>query len=284
VALDFAAVGRRTEPHPVSWDSTRVILYALGVGAGTDETLDELAFTTENSEGLAQQVLPTFPVILPFGAPRVPYGDVDPTQVVAAQQSVTLHRPFPLEGRGFLTFGIDGIYDKGSGALVLNSSVLTDEAGEIIAELGAGGFVRGAGGFGGDRGPATTWSLPQREPDVVVEQQIPPWQALLYRLSGDRNPLHSDPEFARRAGFARPILHGLCTYGFAGRAVLHAAAGSDPSRVHSLAARYSAPVMPGDVLRTQIWLHGDEVLFTTVNGDGATVLSHGTARVFPAGA
>ena len=137
-------------------------------------------------------------------------------------------------------------------------------------------FIRGEGGFGGARGPSSSaepW--PAREPDDVVTYAVRPDQALVYRLSGDRNPLHSDPVFAKRAGFDRPILHGLCTYGFTGRALLHAVCGSDPARFRSMAGRFSRPTYPGDTLTISIWSEGDGVRFRTDNQRGETVIDAG---------
>jgi acyl dehydratase len=278
VALDPAVVGSSTDPHPISWDSSRAILYALGVGAGTDDSLDELAFVTENTEGVPQLALPTFAVVLGSDAPRLSYGDVDKSRLVHAFQEIALCQPVPVTGSGTVVTTATGVYDKGSGALVTMESTLADASGTVFARIRSGAFIRGAGGFGGDRGPSTEWSVPDRAPDAVVRQRTLPWQALLYRLSGDRNPLHSDPAFAARGGFDRPILHGLCTYGFVGRAVLHAAARSDPSRIRSMSARFSAPVMPGQTLETTLWRDDGEIVFATT-ADGIPVLTHGRAEV-----
>jgi acyl dehydratase len=136
-------------------------------------------------------------------------------------------------------------------------------------------FIRGEGGFGGDRGPSAAWERPEREPDQRVSSQTRPDQALLYRLSGDRNPLHSDPAFAARAGFPRPILHGLCTYGVTGRLLLHALCGSDPGRFRSMRARFSRPVLPGARLTVSIWVDGATATFQTSDDDGQVVIDHG---------
>lgn len=278
MALDPSVVGNSTEPHRISWDSSRAILYSLGVGAGSDDSVDELAFVTENSEGVSQQALPTFALVLGSGAPRLSYGDVDRSRLVHAFQEIALPHTIPVAGSGTIVTTATGVYDKGSGALVTMESMLANDSGTVLAQTRSGVFIRGAGGFGGDRGPSTEWSPPDRAPDAVVHQRTLPWQALLYRLSGDRNPLHSDPAFALRGGFDRPILHGLCTYGFAGRAILHTAAGSDPSRIRSMSARFSAPVMPGQMLKTTLWRGHGEIVFETT-ADGVPVLTHGRAEV-----
>ncbi|TCK22239.1 MaoC/PaaZ C-terminal domain-containing protein [Pseudonocardia endophytica] len=275
--IDTDVVGRTGEPRTRSWTATDAQLYALGVGAGLGEPASELAFTTENSDGVEQRVLPTFAVLL-SQAPPPPWGDVDPSRVVHAEQAVTLHRPVPTSGTATATARVDGVYDKGSGALVVlrSEAVLAD--GSPLATNRSAIFVRGAGGFGGDRGPREDWALPDRAPDEVVTFATRPEQALLYRLSGDRNPLHSDPVFARRAGFDAPILHGLCTFGVAGRALL-AAAGGDPDRLTAVSGRFSATVRPGQSLTTEIWRDGGGLLFRTRDGDGTVVLDRGRATL-----
>jgi acyl dehydratase len=172
---------------------------------------------------------------------------------------------------------VTGIYDKGKGALVVSESAgVSPFTGEKLVTTRSSAFIRGEGGFGGERGPAADWTEPDRAPDHKVTYPTRTDQALLYRLSGDRNPLHSDPAFAARAGFARPILHGLCTYGVTGRALLHALCGSDPARFGSMSGRFSAPVYPGDELTVAIWTAGPgEALFQTRTGDGTVVIDHG---------
>jgi acyl dehydratase len=280
--LDLSQVGRRSAPTTVSWDSTRAILYALGVGAGQDDPELELEFTTENSIDLEQAVLPTFPVALTVSPdPGLPWSGVETTRVLHADQSLTLHATLPVQGTAQIVAGVDAIYDKGSGALVELSNQLIGPSGELLAEMVAGAFVRGEGGFGGDRGPASTWHLPERKADAVVEQATMPWQALLYRLSGERSPLHTDPEFAALGGFDRPILQGACTYGFAGRALLQTVYGGDPERFGSMSARFVAPVIPGDVLQTSLWHEEDRTLFVTHTAKGALVLDRGVATERP---
>ena len=172
---------------------------------------------------------------------------------------------------------ITGIYDKGSGAVIARESQSVDaETGEPMFTVRGHTFIRGEGGFGGDRGPSGPRHVPpDRDPDHAVTYLTRADQALLYRLSGDRNPLHSDPAFAKMAGFPRPILHGLCTYGFTGRALLHALCGSDPARFGSMEGRFSKPVFPGDSLTVKIWVDGDEAVFRTENQDGDVVIDQG---------
>ena len=275
--LNLDAVGRAFGPVETSWSSKDALLYALGVGAGQEDALRELEFTTENSHGVTQQVLPTFGVIVvQHGGPRQALGDFDRAMLVHAEQSLTLHRPLPVEGRASITSKLAGIYDKGSGALVVSEAIAADaESGEPLLTTSSSVFIRGEGGFGGERGPSATWELPDREPDQRATAQVRPDQALLYRLSGDRNPLHSDPAFAARAGFPRPILHGLCTYGVTGRLLLHALCGSDPARFRSMRARFTRPVLPGGCLTVSMWVDGHSARFQTTDDDGQVVIDHG---------
>ena len=281
--LDLSAVGHHRAPTTVTWDSTRAILYALGVGAGSDDPELELEFTTENSTDLEQAVLPTFPIALAVGGGEEPWYDVDATKILHADLALTVHATLPPFGEALMEAGVDAIYDKGSGALVELSNRMTDPAGRLLAEMVSGAFLRGEGGFGGDRGPVTVWQLPDRKPDAVVEQATMPWQALLYRLSGERSPLHTDPEYAALGGFTRPILQGACTFGFAGRAILQAMYGGDPDRFGSMSARFAAPVVPGDVLRTSIWQQDAEIVFVTHTQKGTLVLDRGIATERPVG-
>jgi acyl dehydratase len=278
VALDHSAIGAESAPYERSWTSRDALLYAVGVGAGTDDPLKELAFTTENTGGLPQQVLPTYAVLLAQvpGARRI--GEFDPAMLVHAEQAFELHRPLPAEGTVRTTSKVTGIHDKGSGALVVSESTAVDPAtGEPLITSRGSAFIRGEGGFGGDRGPRDEWALPDREPDHRITYPTRPEQALIYRLSGDRNPLHSDPAFAARAGFERPILHGLCTYGVTGRALLHALAGSDPARFTSMSGRFSSPVVPGESLTVSIWTGEGTALFRTTKDDGTVVIDRGRA-------
>jgi len=276
--IDPGAAGQEGEPRTRSWTSKDALLYAVGVGAGLGDPTSELAFTTENTAGVPQQVLPTFAVLL-SQAPPPAFGDVDMTQLVHAEQSITLHRPAPVEGTATARARIEGVYDKGKGALVVIASTAVLADGSPLATNRSALFIRGAGGFGGERGPSTEWAAPQRPPDHTVTHATRPEQALLYRLSGDRNPLHSDPAFAARGGFATPILHGLCTYGVAGRALVQAAADGDPARLTSMYGRFSAIVVPGSSLTTELWRDGPDVHFRTHTDDGTVVLDRGRATV-----
>jgi acyl dehydratase len=279
--LDHSLVGVPSEPQERSWTSKDALLYAIGVGAGLGDPLAELEFTTENTEGVRQQVLPTYAVLVSQARTSRSLGDFDRAMLVHAEQAFELHRPLPVEGTVRTVATVTGIYDKGSGALVASENVAADAAtGAKLVTSRSGAFIRGEGGFGGERGPSDRWQRPERPPDHRVVQLTRPEQALLYRLSGDRNPLHADPKFAARGGFSRPILHGLCTYGMTGRALLHALCGSDPARFGSMSGRFSRPVLPGDTLVVSIWREdGDSALFQTATEDGTVVIDHGRMRL-----
>lgn len=270
------AVGSESKPVEVAWTSKDALLYAVGIGAGTDE----LAFTTENTSGLDQVVFPTFPVVVGWGqgSPMSEIGEFNMAMLVHGQQGVTLHKPIPPEGAVRLTSRITGIYDKGKAAVVATETEALDlNDGTPLYTLTSSAFIRGEGGWGGDRGPSGARHVPpEREPDQSITYQTSPDQALVYRLSGDRNPLHSDPAFAQLGGFDRPILHGLCTYGFTGRALLHALCQGDPARFGSMEGRFSSPVYPGDALTVSIWRIGDDdAYFVTSTGDGTAVIDQG---------
>lgn len=262
------AAGSVGEPTEISWTSKQSLLYALGVGAGvSDPTGFELEFTTENSDGVSQRALPTMGVVI--GGGRTPeFGSFNPVFLLHAEQEITCHREIPAEGNATATGKVGAIYDKGKAALVYLETEVVGDDDQPLWSTRAGLFLGGEGGWGGDRGPSNDWAAPDRDPDHVISTATRADQALLYRLSGDRNPLHSDPAFAAAAGFDQPILHGLCTYGFTGRALLHATCGSDPARFGSMGGRFKSPVMPGEVLEIHAWEVDEEtVLFQTRVGD-----------------
>lgn len=271
MTLDPSAVGATGGPVERSWSSKDCLLYALGVGAG----LEELEFSTEKN----QRVLPTMAVVLGArgAVPLEKIGAFNPAMLVHGEQAFELARPLPPDGTLKTTGKIVGLYDKGKGAVVVTETDSVDAAtGELLFRTRSSAFIRGAGGFSGDRGPSVpSYELPSREADHAITYQTRPDQALLYRLSGDRNPLHSDPEFAKLAGFPRPILHGLCTYGFTGRALLHALCGGDPARFKSMEGRFSKPVFPGEALTIKMWVDGASCLFQTLNESGEVVLDQG---------
>ena len=275
MSLNHEIVGVSGPPAERTWDSSDVLLYALGVGAGQADPYAELEFTTENSIGVTTRGLPTFANLISGGGGFGKLGDFDPASFVHAEQAFTLHRPLPVAGTARSVSKVAGMYDKGAAALVVTESTAVDAAtGEPLVTTRGSIFIRGEGGFGGDRGPTADWAMPSGPPDDQVTYAVPRDQALLYRLTGDRNPLHSDPQFAARGGFDRPILHGMCTYGYTGRALLHAVCGSDPARFTSMEGRFTRPVMPGDELTISIWADGGTAYFRTTVG-GQPVIDRG---------
>ncbi len=260
--LNPDAVGSKSDPVEASWNSKDALLYAVGIGAGQDE----LAFTTENTSGVDQLAFPTLPVVIGWGKGSAMrnVGTFNPALLVHGQQAVTLHRPVPIDGTVAITSELVAMHDKGSAAVVVTETQAVMD-GEALYTNTSSAFIRGEGGWGGERGPSGPKNVPpERDPDHSVTYPTLRDQAFVYRLSGDRNPLHTDPAFAAIGGFDRPILHGLCSYGFTGRALLHEICGSDPTRFHHIEARFAAPVLPGDVLTIKMWA-GDagDTLFTT---------------------
>jgi acyl dehydratase len=264
--LNPDAVGSTSEPVEASWTSKDALLYAVGIGAGEHE----LAFTTENTNGVDQRVFPTFPVVIGWGRGSAmrDIGTFNPALLVHGQQAVTLHTPIPVEGTVTITSELVAMYDKGTAAVVVTETKAVMDGRPLYTNTSSA-FIRGEGGWGGDRGPSGPKNVPpERDPDESVTYQTSRDQAFVYRLSGDRNPLHTDPAFAAIGGFDRPILHGLCSYGFTGRALLHSICESDPTRFHHIEARFAAPVLPGDSLTVKMWSGGPgETFFTTTAVD-----------------
>ena len=273
--VDLSAVGKKLESVTHTYTERDVMLYALGVGCGTDD----LRFTYERD----LQVLPTFAVIPSFPAMLNLGGamDVNPALVLHGEQRIELHAPIPTSGTITTTPTIKAMYDKGKGALVLVETESVDQKGRLLFRNTSGIFARGEGGFGGERGPSGPRNVPpNRPPDKSIAMATRPEQALLYRLSGDMNPLHADPEFARMAGYERPILHGLCTFGFAGRAILRAWCGNDPARLKSFEVRFSGVVYPGETITTDMWeVSPGRIVLTAKTERGEAVLTGAAAEV-----
>ncbi|MFJ4808101.1 MaoC/PaaZ C-terminal domain-containing protein [Streptomyces longwoodensis] len=275
-----AATALAAEPRTtrISWTRQDVLLYHLGIGAGVPATDPrELRYTLESR----LHVLPSFATVAGGGKPAVtgalsrPGVDVDLARVLHGGQTLTLHRPLPAEGTATTTGRIVAVYDKGTAAVLVMRTDAADAEGPLWTG-DAHVFVRGEGGWGGDRGPSTRPQPPTGEPDLVVERRLREDQALLYRLSGDLNPLHADPEFAGRAGFARPVLHGLCTYGVTLKAVVDTLLDGDVHRVRSYDTRFAGVVYPGETLRIRMWRRptgdGVRVTVTAADRDDAAVL------------
>lgn len=270
------AVAAEPRTAEISWGHKDVQLYHLGLGAGAPATDPaELRYTLESR----LHVLPSFATVAGAGAGVVggltsPGIDVDLAAVLHGGQTVRVHRPIPAEGRAVQTSKVAAVYDKGKAAVLVLRTEAADDEGPLWtsdAEI----FVRGEGGFGGERGPSGLHADLAAVPNYTVERPVRENQALLYRLSGDRNPLHADPEFARKAGFDRPILHGLCTYGMTLKAVADTLLGGEVTRIRSYRTRFAGVVFPGETLRIRMWT-GDghvRVAVTAVERDEAPVLA-----------
>nr|WP_042186083.1 MaoC/PaaZ C-terminal domain-containing protein [Kibdelosporangium sp. MJ126-NF4]CEL17075.1 Enoyl-CoA hydratase [Kibdelosporangium sp. MJ126-NF4]CTQ91695.1 Enoyl-CoA hydratase [Kibdelosporangium sp. MJ126-NF4] len=265
-----AAIGAMVGETTFSWTQSDVMLYHLALGAGADPMSDvELRYTTEQD----LHVLPTFGVIAPnlrqTEPPTVsfPGVEIDLAKVLHGQQEITVHRPLPTAATAGVRTRITDVFDKGKAAVIVQESVAVDSTGDPLYTSRSSIFARGEGGFGGDRGPSASVGMPDRAPDFVLDTPTLPQQALLYRLCGDRNPLHSDPRFAAAAGFPRPILHGLCTYGIVCKAVVDGVLDGDVSRVAGFGTRFAGVVFPGETLRSQVWQEDKRLLVTCAVGD-----------------
>ncbi|MGW9073036.1 MaoC/PaaZ C-terminal domain-containing protein [Streptomyces yangpuensis] len=260
----------------IDWDHKDIQLYHLGLGAGLPATdPDELRYTLESK----LHVLPSFATVAGAGMAMLgglaaPGIEVNLAHVLHGGHSIELHRPIPVKGRATSSSRVAAVYDKGKAAVIVLRSEVADADGPLWTS-DAQIFVRGEGGFGGERGPSAKEELPGRAPDRVEERRIREDQGLLYRLSGDWNPLHADPEFAKLAGFDKPILHGLCSYGMTLKAVVDTALGGDVSRVRTYRTRFAGIVFPGETLRIRMWQEPGRVLVsvTAVERDDAPVLA-----------
>ena len=275
MALDMKVIDEKFGPIEYSYNQDQVILYALGIGAG----VDELDFVYEKN----LLVFPTFAVAPLIGGifHFIKMAGVNLKGLLHGEQKVILHQPIPTSGTFNTTGCCRSIYDKGDkGALFTVDFETRDQNGELLFTNILVGWDRTAGNFGGEPGPkAEKIVVPDEEPFFQKEYKTSPDQAALYRLSGDKNPLHIDPEFAKLGGLDKPILHGLCTYGFAGRAILHGVCGGDPARFKSFSARFTGMVYPGETLITNGWRVGDnKYVIQTITGDGRLVLGNAEAE------
>ncbi|ABL82283.1 MULTISPECIES: MaoC family dehydratase [unclassified Nocardioides] len=267
------AVGAELGSQPFSWTESDVLLYHLAIGA------TDLSYTLE---GPALQVLPSFGVVAPTfhmtDPPPLdlPGCDINLAQVVHGSQSISVAGPVPTTGSATVTTRISEIWDKGKAAVIWQEGVAVSPEGEELWTTRSSIFVRGEGGWGGDRGSSTPVELPDRAPDADATYHVLPQQALLYRLCGDRNPLHADPDFASAAGFPAPILHGLCSYGIVLRTLTDTLLGGDATQVGGFGVKFAGVVFPGETIRVRGWREDGRIVGSaTVAGgdrDGAPVL------------
>jgi acyl dehydratase len=277
IDLDVA-LGAELPPTEFSWSSSDIQLYHLALGAGSDP-MDprELRYLTDGSP----QVLPTFANVAETfhdtEAPKVEFPgiDIELSKVLHGSEGVIVPAPIPPSGTGIAVKRFTEIWDKGKAAVICSETTVKAPDGTLLWTEKRSIFARGEGGFGGERGPATTFEPPQRAPDFEIAVPTSPQQALLYRMCGDRNPLHSDPEFASAAGFPKPILHGLCTYGMTAKAMTDLLLDGDTSRVAGYGARFAGVVFPGETLKVNVWTDGDafSAIVTAPSRDDAVVLS-----------
>ncbi|MFT3899059.1 MAG: MaoC/PaaZ C-terminal domain-containing protein [Gordonia sp. (in: high G+C Gram-positive bacteria)] len=259
------ALGAELPEVAFSWTASDVALYHLAVGAAADPMDTEGLKYVDDAK---PKVLPTFATVAAgfhaTEAPKVSFPgiDIDLAKVVHGSQQVTAHRPLPPSGTATTRTRIADLQDKGSAAVIVQESETVDEQGNTLWTARSSIFAKGEGGFGGERGASSKVELPDRSPDHRIAVPTRPNQALLYRLCGDRNPLHSDPAFAKKAGFDRPILHGLCSYGSVARAVVDELLGGDVTAMADYSASFAGIVLPGETLNLDVWDSGDRLLLT----------------------
>jgi acyl dehydratase len=264
--------------HKYSYGDREVMGYAYAIGMGADPLDERELFFVNEATGTPRplKVVPTFATVAAWG---VDPGEMNLTLSVDGERDITFHRPLPAEGVGTADASVLAVYDKGKekGAVVRYQTVLKNSEGQPLATSVASSFARGDGGFGGSSiGQPEPHRVPNRAPDRIVDISTRPDQALIFRLCGDRNPLHSDPDFARRAGFPKPILHGNCSFGIACRGILQTYADYDPGAFKRHAARFSSPVFPGETVTLELWKDGDIISFEAkVKTRGVTVLKSG---------
>ncbi|MBW2188561.1 MAG: MaoC family protein [Deltaproteobacteria bacterium] len=257
MTIDAQSLGYETSPIDFNYTWRDTVVYALGVGASADAELEYLY------EGRGPKVLPTFCTIPTFAAfdALVDRIGCDRQGMVHHSQQMNLFKPLRPNGQLRVTGKVAGLYDLKRLAMAVLCIDAHDEDGDLITRGEVTLLLRNDGGFGGERPPKTERvNPPRRAPDFEIRDQVGPTQALLYRLSGDYNPLHADPDFAAQAGFDRPLLHGLCTYGYAGRAVVKGACGGDPDKLATLRGQFSNPVFPGDMLIIRGWNEGERLI------------------------
>ncbi|CAM8919069.1 unnamed protein product [Rhodiola kirilowii] len=281
-----------------TYNERDAVIYALGVGACGKDALDEseLKYIYHPDGQQSVQVLPTFAALLSLGSIEsigsLPGLNYDPRLLLHGQQYIEIYRPFPSSGCIQNKASVSGLHDKGKAAVLeIETTSYEKESGEILCRNRLTVFLRGAGGFSKSSKPysfskyqvipASAAKIPQHQPTSILEECTQPSQALLYRLSGDYNPLHSDPAVAKLAGFSRPILHGLCTLGFAVRAVIKCICGGDPNLVKTISARFLLHVYPGETLITEMWHEGPRVIYQTKVKERNRVVLSGLVELKP---
>jgi acyl dehydratase len=269
------------------WTTRDVLLYHLSLGAGAHADRDpELRWTFERD----LQVLPTFALVAGQGvsageigpmAMELPGIDIDLRRILHAGQSLTVHRPLPASGAAQISSRVAAVWDKGKAAVVELEQAAADPDGLPLWTTTMQIWARGEGGFGGEPGPEASWAAPDRVPDAVLRSPTTPQTALLYRLNGDLNPLHADPAFAATAGFDRPVLHGLASYGLVAKALVDGLADGEAGRLAALSVRFAGSLYPGETIQTSVWRDGADLQLVSVcpERDGAPVLSHATASL-----
>jgi len=272
--IDPSIVGRKLDASTAEWSEKDVMLYALGVG----ETSLPFAYERDLKVLPTFAVVPAFPAMFTMGSAM----QVNPMMVLHGEQRIELMGPIPTRAKVVSEPTVVALYDKVKGAVVVVDVESKDESGKVLFKNTFTTFARGEGGFGGDRGPSGAKNVPpERAPDATVEMPTVEWQALLYRLSGDMNPLHADPDMAALGGYPKPILHGLCTFGHVGRAVLHRFCGSDPARLKDFEVRFSGVVYPGETIVAEMWRESPTrvVVQAKTRERGEVVLSNAAATI-----
>jgi acyl dehydratase len=273
MSLNLDSVGKIWGPYEFSYSERDLIIYALGIGF----TKDNLEYVYEGSKEF--RAFPTYGVILPSnaGAEAFLSTKANFAMVVHGEQALLIHNPLPKGGTVQTTTTLEGVYDKGSGGLIVMRFDSRDKAGTPVCTNWVSAFVRGAGGFGGPAQPKKDIpAIPSKSPDMVFEAPTEVNQAALYRMSGDRNPLHIDPAIAKMVGFKEPILHGLCTYGVVCRRFVQEVFKGDAGNLKSYSARFSTPVIPGEKLQVKVWRANPNLFLLEVfNGKGEAVIRNG---------
>ncbi|WP_020109175.1 MaoC/PaaZ C-terminal domain-containing protein [Nocardia sp. 348MFTsu5.1] len=271
----------------VSWTERDVLLYHLGLGAGTNN-LDpaELAWVYEKN----LRVVPTFAMVAGQGVSagaieasgmNLPGIDIDLRKILHGGQSLTLHAPIPVSGTAQISSRVADVWDKGKAAVIVLEQAATDVDRNPLWTSSMQIWARGEGGFGGPAGPDVVTATPDREPDKVLVSKTSAQQALVYRLSGDMNPLHADPAFAKMAGFEQPILHGLASYGIVCKAVVDGILDGDPAAVQAYSARFAGSLCPGETIETSVWRGDNELILQAVcvERDQQPILTHATMEI-----